>query len=648
MFIHISQKRFWKVLGWITVALLINLLMILSLQTTLLSLDYGGMAFAQTGPPDDTPTPIPTAAPGPGGDIIIDVSVDVSPGDGGGSGDGGGGDGGGRTDDSVRATSEAERLPTPTFTPLPLTTVVIPPRFVTETIFVIGVTPVVTITPVVEATPIPLPDFSACELASIAGAPGSGLPSLAGHGAVYQIPPAPGESFLQVTTKLGLDVCNCTLTVPTSPTQCIIAELDQDPGLVLNPPAPLPANIRMLVPFNIDIYGISSSQTITEITFHSPPLVFTTDPLDVSDTDKVVLLRYDETEQNYMFPQQQYNPATKILQAFISNTSFFVLGISTEEPLDQMTATPEPAPPVSPATSPEPLVPTLSPFPEEPSTLPETGDGLSLLWLFLAILAGLLGIIALFLLLGGARALREMLQGAPPPAMAQNDNDTGGLALGFGLQMPDVTPLIRVTLAALPAATALPAGAAVPAARSAQPDSPHSRPPTRLNLPSVEMSASISAVKPGLMRARQAITIPDDVDLVGWNELGLHPRKLSHTVLAGRLDWHSRPDEVFIYLQELELEDVIEIQGQSNIYYQYIVDEVQNYQADTSSVVEIPQASTEMELVLIAWGEAYDVEEQVYRDYIVIRAYQADTSLEDRLEMSKAEMLAAHPVEDVE
>ena len=48
-------------LGWVAVALLVNLLMVLSFQTTVLWLDYGGMVFAQTGPPDDTPTLIPTA-----------------------------------------------------------------------------------------------------------------------------------------------------------------------------------------------------------------------------------------------------------------------------------------------------------------------------------------------------------------------------------------------------------------------------------------------------------------------------------------------------------------------------------------------------------------------------------------------------------
>jgi hypothetical protein len=162
--------------------------------------------------------------------------------------------------------------------------------------------------------------------------------------------------------------------------------------------------------------------------------------------------------------------------------------------------------------------------------------------------------------------------------------------------------------------------ASLPAAISAQTMLSQTSSSTRLNLPSVEVSASIKAIKLGMAQIQHAITIPDEVNLVGWSEPGLPSDRFSYDVQAGHLDWYG-PDEIFARLHELTPGDVIEVYSQTDIYYKYIVDGIQNYQADRTSVVEISQTTADDQLVLIAWGEAYDVDQQEYRDYIVIQAH---------------------------
>ena len=138
------------------------------------------------------------------------------------------------------------------------------------------------------------------------------------------------------------------------------------------------------------------------------------------------------------------------------------------------------------------------------------------------------------------------------------------------------------------------------------------------------INASITAAKPGLLQAHHAIITSDEVNFVGWNELGLNPHNLAYTVLVGHLNWYGS-DEIFARLHGLTRGDVIEVHSQTNTD-QYIVGEVQFYQADTNSVVEMPRTTAELQLVLIAWGEAYDIDQQQYRDYIVIQAHVSGAS----------------------
>jgi hypothetical protein len=173
--------------------------------------------------------------------------------------------------------------------------------------------------------------------------------------------------------------------------------------------------------------------------------------------------------------------------------------------------------------------------------------------------------------------------------------------------MPNLDPLVSVTLDSLPTA--------IPAANLLSP-TPSS---TTLDLPSIGVNASIKAIKMGMMQVQHAVTVPNEVNLVGWDE-----ESFSYNVCTGQLNWYGA-DEIFARLHELESGNIIEVHSQSN-HHRYFVDEVQSYRADTTSVVEISPVTAGNKLVLIAWGETYDVDQQEYRDYIVIQARQDDAS----------------------
>jgi hypothetical protein len=154
-----------------------------------------------------------------------------------------------------------------------------------------------------------------------------------------------------------------------------------------------------------------------------------------------------------------------------------------------------------------------------------------------------------------------------------------------------------------------------------------------LNLASVEVYASINPHRPEILKDYGAITVPDNINLVGWSKLGLLPHRLTRSVFAGHLTWYDQ-EEMFARLLELLPGDIIVVSTARGPCYEYRVDKLQHYQADTTSVAKISQTTSEAQLVLIAWSDSYDIDQRVYRDYIVIRAHFAGTLLQKESEMT--------------
>ncbi|MCB9079527.1 MAG: class F sortase [Anaerolineaceae bacterium] len=627
MFTKTPSKRFLKTAALGFVVVLINVLLLRPFTAVNPVPNYGGIAYAQTGPADDTPTPIPTAQQPT---III---IPVSPGNGGtggtggsgGSGSNGSGGGGGQTTNSNDDDdNDNEAVPTPTFTPLPSTTPTLSP----PEVIIIEVTPNITPTvagpdsepapteaPAAEASPTPVPS---AEPELISDTPPNGVPPLAGTGAIYRIPANPNRTPAQL--MFNLTHGKLTLTVPTFPELDVVVRLDEDPALALNLPLPMPESIRPLALFNLDVYLVSGSSVVAKVTTHSPELVLVTQQPGIGADEQVVLLRYNEPEQQYQFPRQNYEAATNTFTAYLDHTSFFILGAQSNQlGLIPLSSTPVPA----------------TVLPTEPSLAVTTepvsaGGWLPWLWLFLAFLVIFAGLVLLFLLLGGGRAVASIVR-SEPAAGAAGDYYTGGLLLAFPKQMLETGTPIHVNLSRLPTDV------------SPWPGRETRSPLAQVNLPSAGLGGFISAIKPNLMQLRQALSMPTGIKLIGWDETSFRLSKLSYAVVAGYLDW-SGQDDSFGRLHDLQPGDDIEIKTRAGQIYHYRVDNVQSYQADSTAQIDIPPTAIGPQLLLTVWSELYDLDDQEFRDYVVVRAHMGQHDAFEEIEAIEPRPAAARSV----
>ena len=606
---HTSTRKLLKttLLGF--AVLLLNVLLLRPFQPAGLLSGEDGIAHAQTGPADDTPTPIPTAQQ----PIIIIVPGQDSGGGGtggvGGSG-GSGSNGSGQTSNNDDDDSNADDDPTPTFTPLPSTT----PTLSVPEVVIIEVTPSLT-----ETVVAPTPEPPATEEAPVAEAsPTTVVPSepelindslpdgispLAGNGAIYRIPADPSRTPAELMVELTRG--KFTLTVPTFPELDLVVRIDEDPALALHLPLPIPDALRPLSLFNLDVYLVNGNTIVAKVTTHSPELILTTQQPDLGEDEQAALLRYHETDEQYDSPRQEYDPNTQTFTAYLDKTSLFILGAqSGQASLVALAPTP---------------IPTVSPLDSEQLITPEPepdGSWLPLMWIFLAFLVIFAGLIGLFLLLGGGRALAALVSQSTTTGVT-DDYQTGGLLLAFPKQTLEVRSPIQVDLAALPMNPPRWTGSET---RSAS---------AQVDLPAVGVLGYISTLKPNMPTLRQALVIPTGVKLVGWDETHFRLRNLSYAIAAGYMDWPDQ-EESFSRLHDLQIGDTIEIRSSSDSIYHYRIDDVQSYQAEHNVRIDISQTTPGPQLLLAAWSEPYDLDNQEFRDYVVVHARvgQPDT-LED-------------------
>lgn len=593
MHLNISPKT----VGWLVVAMVLNALLLLPVYTPML--DYGGKAFAQTGPPADTPTAVPVI------NIDIDIDNELNDEDDSGSGTnpGGGNSGDGSSSETIREIvsenddNDDDDEPTATFTPLPTFTTTATPgeRSLTPT-----PTPASrnetgsdgdedreanTNQP---AVPILLPRTgSAIDLAD--------LPPLGADGQIYRIPVNVDGVMSLVPLNLGKGY-QASLRIQTSTEYDII--------VVVNPvdlaPSPLPETIDSLSQFTLDVYLVdSNNRIVAEITSHTPELVFTSDPLAIPTPENrpAMLFRFNEIDQRYERPQQSYDPNTKVMTAYLPATSFFALGVEPVEP----TPTEAIVPPASEATeeaniaTPTPIIPAATASPMDP----EASNGSWWPWLG-TLLAGLAGLGGLLYLLSRNRFNPPV---SPIPPIAQTDKSSQGLVMAFAPQLNNEA--IKVDLVAL-----------------SQTSSTNTRSSMELNLLSVNLEAVIKPLENGYLQRNQTITIPNHFSLVGWQEQELSSNRLGRNILAGYLEWQGSSD-IFALLNTVQLGDIIQLNGTISASYHYLIDDIQIYQGDTISAIDLAQATpTGNQLVVIGWSEAYELEQQKYRDYVVIQAHR--------------------------
>jgi hypothetical protein len=141
--------------------------------------------------------------------------------------------------------------------------------------------------------------------------------------------------------------------------------------------------------------------------------------------------------------------------------------------------------------------------------------------------------------------------------------------------------------------------------------------PVELGLPTLGITAPVIAVgqeENGIMAS------PSDPDSVAWYALGPRPGDASNAIMSGHVSWGGR-DGVFKRLHELQPGDKITVRSGVTSHYNYVVESLEHYQADTAPIAEIfEDTSPNPILTLITCAGPYDPLEDQYRDRLVVRA----------------------------
>ena len=551
-------NKHWKVITWSLAAAGINLLILLPLPATVAALNFEGIAFAQTGPPDDTPTPIPTATP----TSPIQTSNQAQ----------------------SQPLNQNSQTPTATFTPFSVATFTPTPAAATNTPASTIVSEAAAPSPTV-APPAGNTDGSRL----VTGNPPPGISPLVNSGEIYQIPADPNGAGVSLPYALADDTFKVNLTIPASPAGDKIIRLEEAPAA--DTPV-LPAGLEPLAFFNLDVYLLDSLSGTMELKIHSPALMFSVAAPTTGD-EAVVLLRYDETTQQYELLPQQYDPALGIVNVLLPKTSLFVLAKDVGYTAQLAGGD------AAPSTDSQPAIPQ-----QAASTgLPEG--------IFLLIFVGSVGAVALFVWLGKGSLVRSRVEPASIYPEVEAQNRAGGIVLAFALPPLKQQTVITAALPLLSQITRL------------ADTSPQEALSMGIKLAAVETIASIHPLNPNVLESAEAVTLPPHLTLVSCDDNGVQPYKLSPAIRAGILTWHGADDEIFDRLRELQTGDAIEIICQNVSFYRYNINTVRVYQSDNSSVIQIAQTTPDAQLVIIIWSEAYDVDHRVYRDYLVIQAHFA-------------------------
>ncbi len=623
MFTKILNNQYGQMFKWGMVAVVLNLLLLLPL----FQVDYSGIAFAQTGPPDDGGTPTPTATvtstptssstpvstftsvpvsqPLPGNTPNIPVVKNPVAAE--------------EVTRNTRTADSADNHPTVTFTPLPRVNTVVSgtPSAVPNA-----------------GTPSAVPNAGTPGAGPNAGTPGAGpnagtpgagapetipnsgtpsketsrpadlptgVPTLTGFGSIHRIAPSEDGKMAEVKTKLGEGGYECSVKIGSSSEEKHV-KIDEGTAAKITPPAPIPAAVEQLSTFHLDVFVTKNNGTATKETFHSPALIFMTPPLTVPNGRIPVLMRYDEDAKEYQLPEQTYDRLTRILEAKLPKTSFFVLAIQPDQAsglAPVWTVTESAMQVATPTTTPLPIATV------PPQAIGGPSSSMPFGWLLFFMLMGLIGAVVAYMLLGKkGRTSSKMTTHA-----VEHTSEADGLVFAFGTS-PHGQTALHVNLASL-ADTFTPKTTAL-----------HESAVAQLNLPSIEVEAGINAVKTEILKSRHAIMLSNGHKLTGWNTLATVSNSPvnAEVVYVGHLDWPQRSD-IFTYLNKLRSGDRIETEDKAS-HAAYVVSKVQLYHSDKTPAIEIPQTEPKPQLVLVAWSDAYayELDKQEYRDYLVVQA----------------------------
>jgi Sortase domain len=165
---------------------------------------------------------------------------------------------------------------------------------------------------------------------------------------------------------------------------------------------------------------------------------------------------------------------------------------------------------------------------------------------------------------------------------------------------PDRTPSVRPGVGA-PVATTLRRG---------------SRPPVRIQIPAISVSAAV--IRLGLNRDG-SMQVPADFGVTGWFAGGPAPGQTGPAVIAGHIDSRTGP-AVFFRLRELRAGDRVDVARADGSTVHFAVDSVVRYPKQAFPTEAVFGPAPEPLLRLITCGGSFDRSRGSYRDNVVVTA----------------------------
>lgn len=142
--------------------------------------------------------------------------------------------------------------------------------------------------------------------------------------------------------------------------------------------------------------------------------------------------------------------------------------------------------------------------------------------------------------------------------------------------------------------------------------------PRRLSIPALDVDARIVPVG---LEADEAIEIPDDVDIVGWYELGVPPgADRGSAVLVAHRDGRGQGRGVFYDLGSMDLGDLVRVRDDAGTSLVFEVVARESLRKTGLPYDELFTAAGPPRLTLISCGGEYDADRGGYQDNIIVTA----------------------------
>lgn len=142
--------------------------------------------------------------------------------------------------------------------------------------------------------------------------------------------------------------------------------------------------------------------------------------------------------------------------------------------------------------------------------------------------------------------------------------------------------------------------------------------PRRVSIPSLDVDARIVPVG---LEADGAIEIPDDVDIVGWYELGVPPgADRGSAVLVAHRDGRGQGQGVFYDLGAMDVGDRVRVRDDAGTSLEFEVVARESLRKKGLPYDELFTADGPPRLTLISCGGEYDADRGGYQDNVIVTA----------------------------